>query len=168
MYAKITSTEIIYPYSIEQLKCDYSNTSFPDIISDDILTQFNIVKVSIKSRPDIDYTQNLIPKPLIKINNEWIQDWSIEPATPEEIDQRILQQTTEVNNLRDSLLYESDWTQLPDSLLTDENKEKWRSYRAQLRNLSLQPRFPFDITYPNKPDVEYRIITPGVAIPTIE
>ena len=36
--------------------------------------------------------------------------------------------------LRDSLLNESDWTQMPDSPLTDAKKTEWATYRQSLRD----------------------------------
>lgn len=41
----------------------------------------------------------------------------------------------EFRGLRDSLLIESDWTQLSDVYLTDEQKTAWTIYRQQLRDL---------------------------------
>jgi hypothetical protein len=35
---------------------------------------------------------------------------------------------------RDELLYRSDWTQMPDSPLTDAKKTEWATYRQQLRD----------------------------------
>jgi hypothetical protein len=37
--------------------------------------------------------------------------------------------------LRDALLTKCDWTQLPDSPLTDAKKATWRTYRQKLRDL---------------------------------
>jgi Phage tail assembly chaperone protein len=36
---------------------------------------------------------------------------------------------------RNHFLFESDWTQLQDSPLSEENKEKWKTYRQKLRDL---------------------------------
>lgn len=41
----------------------------------------------------------------------------------------------ELRNIRNQKLYESDWTQFTDSPLTEEEKESWRIYRQQLRDL---------------------------------
>lgn len=38
-------------------------------------------------------------------------------------------------NIRSGKLYESDWTQLPDVNLTESEKESWKIYRQQLRDL---------------------------------
>lgn len=36
---------------------------------------------------------------------------------------------------RNSRLFDSDWTQLPDNSLTDEQKNSWKNYRQELRDL---------------------------------
>lgn len=50
---------------------------------------------------------------------------------------------------RDSLLSESDWTQLADSPV---NKEAWASYRQSLRDVPQQEGFPLNIVWPQKPE----------------
>lgn len=42
----------------------------------------------------------------------------------------------ELKYIKNGLLNNSDWTQLPDVPLTEEKKEEWRIYREQLRQLS--------------------------------
>lgn len=37
---------------------------------------------------------------------------------------------------RNSKLQESDWTDLPNAVLTDEKKTEWQTYRTDLRNLT--------------------------------
>ena len=41
----------------------------------------------------------------------------------------------DVRKIRTNLLYGCDWTQLPDSPLTDEVKLEWQQYRQELRDL---------------------------------
>ena len=65
---------------------------------------------------------------------------------------------------RDSLLVESDWTQSPDSPLTDEKKKEWATYRQSLRDMTkTYSTVPLDkmgymdwekVTWPTKPDAE--------------
>ena len=52
---------------------------------------------------------------------------------------------------RDELLGASDWTQLPDAPLTDEQRAAWRAYRLALRDVSVQPSFPTSIIWPDPP-----------------
>ena len=51
---------------------------------------------------------------------------------------------------RNSILAESDWTQLGD--VPQEVKDKWAPYRQALRDVPQQPGFPNDITWPTKPE----------------
>ena len=64
---------------------------------------------------------------------------------------------TQMNVLRterNRLLTESDWTQMPDTSLSEEQKTQWQTYRQSLRDLTNgittyeQAR---DIEYPEKP-----------------
>ena len=42
----------------------------------------------------------------------------------------------ELRMWRDRLLAESDWTQMPDSPLTDSKKTEWSTYRQSLRDIT--------------------------------
>jgi len=54
---------------------------------------------------------------------------------------------------RDALLIESDWTQMPDSALTDEAKALWVTYRTALRDLPAHDNWPNleESDWPTKP-----------------
>lgn len=53
---------------------------------------------------------------------------------------------------RDLLLARSDWTQLPDAALSDEEKAAWTTYRQALRDITDQSLFPTTIDWPLVPD----------------
>jgi hypothetical protein len=54
---------------------------------------------------------------------------------------------------RSTLLYQSDWTQLPDvqHTLDDEEKLRWGQYRQDLRDITKQSGWPTDISWPKMP-----------------
>jgi len=54
---------------------------------------------------------------------------------------------------RNELLASSDWTQMPDSPLTDEAKTSWASYRTSLRTLPTHENWPTleDSDWPSAP-----------------
>ena len=56
-------------------------------------------------------------------------------------------------NERNTILSQSDWTQVPDSALTDEAKALWVTYRTALRDLSAHENWPNleDADWPTKP-----------------
>ena len=70
----------------------------------------------------------------------WISPAPTVPTTEEVAD--------EVRGLRDSLLYESDWTQVADSPV---NKTVWAAYRQELRDVTQQVGFPLDVVWPTTP-----------------
>lgn len=51
---------------------------------------------------------------------------------------------------RIKLLVNSDWTQLPD--VPQATKEKWVTYRQELRDITEQEGYPFNVTFPEKPE----------------
>ena len=56
----------------------------------------------------------------------------------------------ENRNTRNALLASSDWTQMPDSPLTDEAKTSWATYRSSLRDLPTSEGWP-SVTFPTEP-----------------
>ena len=71
----------------------------------------------------------------------------IVPLTPEEIAQRQQDEIAwnngafdramaDLRSKRNTLLSASDWTQLPDTTLTNAQKQAWMQYRTELRNIT--------------------------------
>jgi hypothetical protein len=52
--------------------------------------------------------------------------------------------------MRNALLSETDWTQMPDT--PQATKDKWAPYRQALRDVPQQPGFPENIQWPTKPE----------------
>lgn len=79
---------------------------------------------------------------------------SIVVYTDEEIAEIIAndptQQSNNIRKTRDALLLACDWTQLAD--VPAETKQKWVSYRQALRDITLQPGFPSNVTFPLIPE----------------
>lgn len=58
----------------------------------------------------------------------------------------------EIRTERNKLLASSDWTQLPDSPLTPEQKKAWADYRQALRDLPESNLTPDLIQWPQSPE----------------
>ena len=61
---------------------------------------------------------------------------------------------TSIKNQRNYLLLLSDWTQLPDSPLSEEKKTEWTTYRQGLRDLpasNSEAESEADIEWPPQP-----------------
>lgn len=52
---------------------------------------------------------------------------------------------------RNALLAESDWSQVADNSLSEEQRELWRSYRQELRNITSTYTDPREISFPDLP-----------------
>jgi len=52
--------------------------------------------------------------------------------------------------IRDKMLRESEWTQLPDANLTPEKKAEWDAYRQSLTDLVIEESSPI-INFPRRP-----------------
>lgn len=55
----------------------------------------------------------------------------------------------EIKKLRNKLLAQSDWTQMPDNALSAEKRAEWAAYRQALRDLPAQG---VNATWPQKPE----------------
>lgn len=66
--------------------------------------------------------------------------------------QNFKEQSDNILSMRSSLLYQSDWTQLPNNPLTFAKQEEWAIYRQELRDVTNQPGYPFDVIWPTQPE----------------
>ncbi|RBO82638.1 tail fiber assembly protein [Marinomonas aquiplantarum] len=57
-----------------------------------------------------------------------------------------------IKTRRFQLLVESDYTQMPDSPLSDEKKKEWADYRQALRDIPNIYDNPDDVVWPTKPE----------------
>ena len=89
---------------------------------------------------------------VMKFVEDHPQVWSLYSSLPTQEEQDAM---TASNNrmTRNQLLMESDWTQMPDSPLTDEAKTSWASYRSSLRSLPEHENWPTldDSDWPSAP-----------------
>jgi hypothetical protein len=139
----------IYPYSIGDLRRDNPNTSFPRNPSDAMLADWNVFPVTDKPAPDYNAaTQNCNQIYPTLISGKWVMTWAVTPATPEEITERTEAKATEVRQQRNNLLSACDWTQLPDAPVP---AAPWAVYRQELRDVTGQPGFPWNVTWPEEP-----------------
>ena len=147
MYLRIKDGVITYPYSVQQLKVDEYNTSFPKDLTTQILEEWGVYEVSRTPKPN-DYTKTITEGTPQLVHGYYVQIWDEVDATQSEIDARIEDKWEEVRILRNELLLECDWTQLAD--IPTETKELWQTYRHELRDITSQSN-PFSIVWPLKP-----------------
>lgn len=147
MYLRIINEVITYPYSIQQLKIDEYNTSFPNELTTQILEEWGVFEVNRTPKPT-DYTKTITEVTPQLVDGSYIQLWNEVDATQLEIDTKLEDRWEVIRILRSELLLECDWTQLAD--ISIETKELWQTYRQELRNITSQTN-PFSIVWPVKP-----------------
>jgi hypothetical protein len=151
MYLKVSGSTITYPYSVQNLKNENPNISFPTIISDSLLESFNIYQVEMKnSGYDNDDTKDVTEVTPTLSGSIYIQTYTISDADTDTINKRREIKWSGVRSGRDSLLSESDWTQFNDSPISGSTLTDWQTYRQSLRDITNQSD-PYDITWPNIP-----------------
>ncbi len=98
---------------------------------------------------------------------KWIQDESyfeitddfvieyerVREKTNEEIESEKMSEWINVRSRRNIELKESDWTQLPDSPFSPDEKIQWQTYRQNLRDIT-NFSDPFSIVWPIKPGTQ--------------
>ncbi len=75
----------------------------------------------------------------------------VRSKTQQEIDAEIAQQWQTIRSQRDSLLDDTDWTQLPDSPLTEQKKSEFATYRQSLRDITTTYATPSLVVWPTIP-----------------
>ena len=139
----------IYPYSIEALRRDNPNVSFPADPTDATLAEWNVFPVIYKSPPDYNpATHNCTESNPTLIDDTWEMTWAVTPATPDEITERTAAKEGKVRYDRNSRLSDCDWTQLPDAPV---DRTAWATYRQELRDITAQAGFPWDVQWPVAP-----------------
>ena len=142
MYVKIANNEVEeFPYTLDQLKRDNPNVSFPETISPSTLASYNVFPVTLTEPPAHDQLVELVTmsNPTL-VNDAWKQAWAKQNRTNEEA-------SSNVRSKRDGLLLETDYLALSDQTLST----NMATYRQALRDIPSQSGFPFSVTWPTKP-----------------
>ena len=158
-----TYTEFTFPYTIQDLKNDNPNVSFPTNLDRQLLSTFDVYEVQELDRIDYDMlTQNIehgspsldeTDEVYTEENTPDEEKWGL-PITPTfSIGWVTTQKTSEiaqsnVRRHRNELLQDCDWTVGNDSPV---NVTDWSNYRTQLRDITSQEGFPYSVTWPTKP-----------------
>ena len=138
-----------FPYSIGALRRDNPNTSFPRNPSDTVLASWNVFPVIDRPAPNYDYaTENCNQVDPTLEDGEWVMTWQVTPASAEEIAERLAEKFGEVRADRNQRLAECDWTQLSDAPV---DAAAWAAYRQELRDITSQAGFPWNVTWPDEP-----------------
>ena len=147
-----TNKPIGYPVTDHNFRAIYNGIALPQLLTPDILEPLGWCAYSISPMPTLARYEKAIEG-----NDEkdtqgiWRQTWTIVEQTDVEKATTDANQGGEARYQRHARLTYSDWTQLPDSPISAENKLKWATYRQTLRDITDLPTFPWDVTWPTPP-----------------
>lgn len=153
-----------------QFRAENSNTSFPQVLTTDIVEAFGYDPVfegpQATTIPPYQYSQR---DGVIEVDGKWYTHYIAGPVFQEYVDDQGVTHTAAeqyeaycfakdneqakiVREERNKRLVECDWTQLTDSPLTLDEKEAWAFYRENLRLVPQQAGFPWQVNWPPKPN----------------
>jgi hypothetical protein len=127
-------------------------------ITGQILRNVQTIDINIQLQPDEAYVEGFVDGALYYIENS--QPVAI-PAQPSQY--AVFDYTTkqwvlspnlaiaEVSQKRSTLLYASDWTQIPNNPLTTAQQQAWATYRQELRDIPQQSGYPYNVVWPTPP-----------------
>lgn len=125
----------------------FPNTSFPPSgPSDAFLAENNAKKVNAWLPYDQNTQKLVASSPYLQ--GDWVYTVRVESMTPDDIAARNASQAVMVRADRNARLAACDWTQLPDSPV---DAAPWRTYRRELRDITKQSGFPWNVVWPVEP-----------------
>lgn len=130
----------------------YPNISFPKIWNTELIEYLKLDPVFESPTPSTTRYQTLFKNEVEQIGDKWMWKWSITEMSDDEKKLKDAEQANFVRNSRNVLIFKSDWTQLTDAPLTNEQKNLWAIYRQSLRDIPQQSGFPWEVEWPQKPE----------------
>lgn len=161
-YAKVQDGKIVkYPYEISSLKRDYPNTSFPANLTRVDLAAFGVMKVHLTPKPKARINYRVVEDEPYVLAGICYQKWREIELNESEKAQQLREKQDAIRAQRNQKLKDCDWTQLPDAKVS---QSAWAQYRQELRDLTKQESFPFDVVWPSEPTKETETLSQREAL----
>ena len=141
----------------DEFRRAYPNVSFPVPLDENALQFVNVSIIIETPEPGVTPTQRTQYDGIQFVNGQWTEVWSIHPKFDDPIQQQEWEkECTEslwgnVRTERDRRLVVTDYTDLPNTPLTDECRANFINYRQQLRNITKTQTDPLNIVWPTIP-----------------
>lgn len=145
------SIVIEYPYSIDKMRSDNPQTSFPLEMSAEELAEWGVFAVEEQDPPSYsEQTESIELQPPALVNGVWIRSWLVTKASLEEINSRTIKQAATIRKQRNGVLTATDYTQLVDYPGSDIQKQILTQFRQALRDIPQQTGFPWNVIWPER------------------
>lgn len=151
--------------TVSQFKASYPNTSFPKVISTDILNAYGYDVVFNGPQATVTAPYGVSVRDGVEeIDGKWFTKFIAGPVFKDTTDSEGTVTTAADNEtaykaridseaaakirlVRNEKLSKTDWTQLNDSTVAD----TWKTYRQALRDVPSSSGFPHNVTWPEEP-----------------
>jgi len=132
----------------QEFRAMFPNTGFPVQLTEAIINDFggDVVFEGPQAQPS--RYQVAFRDGVEQIDGKWFIKWSVADMEQEAKDALDAQQAASQRAYRNTLLSDSDWTQVLDAPV---DQTAWAAYRQALRDVTAQEGFPWDIEWPVKP-----------------
>lgn len=152
LIAKIENGQVV---DVADYQSMFPNTSFPSSGANaQFLADNSCLGVTVFKPHNSKIEKLVAVAPYIEDNQ--VFTIAVEPLTAEEIAANTDSQAAQVRKQRDDLLASCDWTQLSDAPV---DKQAWAIYRQELRDISSQAGFPWEVVFPKDPNYVEPTIT---------
>ena len=132
-----------------EFRSEFPNTSFPQPLTPDVIDDFGFDPVLEGPQPTLvppyQYAQR---DGVVEENGQWFTHYIAVTPDDEQKAAMDAEQAKRVRDDRNKRLADCDWTQLSDAPV---DRDVWAAYRQDLRDVSLQPGFPWNVEWPLPP-----------------
>jgi hypothetical protein len=146
-YARVENNQVVDHN--RDLPKNWQNFSNFYLFDNETLKEYGWYPFRFVEAPNME--NSVISGSYFEIGDDEVVEYQTRRAkTEEEIQQENEYKWIEIRNKRNRLLFECDWTQLPDSPLSEEKRQEWRIYRQELRDITNYTS-PDEVIWPNEP-----------------
>ena len=146
MEIRIQSTgAVVYEQEFRNM---FPNTSLPNPLTESAINGLGGDIVFEGPQPTATRYQIVVRQGVIQLGDKWYTNYVAVDLSPEACTALDEQQAFSVRITRNARLADCDWTQVADSPV---DKAVWATYRQSLRDITSQPGFPWEITWPTSP-----------------
>jgi hypothetical protein len=139
-------------HDVEPTQWDENNYCFARKLEPERAAKLGVFKLKIVTPPYFDIaTQKRVEKDAVLIDGVWTQVYAVEEMTAEEAQARYDEWAAKARGLRDTLLADTDWWVSKAAEKGEALSAEKQLYRQELRDITAQEGFPYNINWPQKP-----------------
>ncbi len=131
-----------------QFRAAHAATSFPPVLSEELLADFGADPVLEGPQPTLTRYQTAAMDGVRQNGANWITNWIAVDMDADACAALDARQAETVRADRNARLAACDWTQLADAPVDD---LAWAAYRQELRDVPIQAGFPWEVQWPVVP-----------------